>query len=58
MSQNNLRKSNGTGLLSHMAFNSWKNGILVNKNNKSRNLAVLLIGSELLMALMGTVFFS
>ena len=58
MSQNNLRKSNENGLLSKMALSSWKNGILVDKNNKSRNLAVLVLASELIMALIGTLFFS
>jgi hypothetical protein len=39
-------------------LSSWKNGVLVDKENKYRNLALVLVSSELVLSLAGTFTFS
>lgn len=45
-------------LMSALMLNNWKNGVLVNKEHKSKNLAVITIAAELLLALVGTLILS
>lgn len=41
-----------------LTSSNWKSGVLVDKENKFRNLAVLLMSAELLLATAGTFAFS
>lgn len=45
-------------LLSALFLDNWKNGVLVNKEHKSKNLAKFTIAAELVLALVGTLMLS
>jgi hypothetical protein len=51
-----LRKEDG--LLSSIMFNNWKSGVLVDKESKFKTLAVVVLGSELVLATTGAYAFS
>jgi hypothetical protein len=44
--------------MSALFLNNWKNGVLVNKEHKSKNLAKVAIAAELVLALVGTLVLS
>jgi hypothetical protein len=51
-----LRKEDD--IVSQLMLSSWKSGVLVDKENKYRNLAILVITSELVFSVAGTFAFS
>lgn len=50
----NTEQRQGGELISSLVLSNWKNGALVSKENKFRNLAVLLLSAELALAVIGS----